>query len=481
MLRAGPETHAPGAQATTGAPATGNSAIGDEPMRGRGTVFAVVGLALLLGSIDQTAVATALPTLQHELGAPLSWTSWTITIYSLGAIIAMPVAGRLADQFGRKSVFLASIGLFTVASLVAGLAGDIATLIVVRVFQGLAAGALVPSATGIVAEQFGRNRDRAIGMFTSIFPIGAIIGPVVGGVLVTFTSWRAIFLVNIPIGVVVFVLVAFRIRQRPTTSRAPVDVTGIALLSTLLLATMTAITMLGTDTAPALRYGTAGGAALVAAVLAWRFLRHARRDPLAVVPMRLLRGRTFGTMNAVNVMFGIAALGFGTLVPLYAEARYGIVPLAAGLLLAVRAVGMIATSGLAVSLLRRVGSRGLMVVGFVLLALGLVLLAVPPPGVDPQVWLSIAAGVTGLGMGVAAPATNNATMHLAPDEISSITGLRGMFRQIGAIVSISTITAVLTSSVDPGAAQAIAFAVLAAVLLAALPLILSMPDHRGSW
>lgn len=470
MLRAGSET-----------PSTGAAEPGDEPMRGRGTVFAVVGLALLLGSIDQTAVATALPTLQSDLGAPLSWTGWTITIYALGAIIAMPIAGRLADQFGRKTVFLASIGLFTVASLVAGLAGDIATLIVVRLFQGLAGGALMPSATGIVAEQFGRNRDRAIGMFTSIFPIGAIIGPVVGGLLVTYTSWRAIFLVNIPFGVIVFVLVAIRIRQRHTPATTSVDVTGIALLCTLLLSTMTAITLLGTDTVPALRFGAAGAAAVVAAVLAWRFLRHARRDPTAVVPIRLLRGRAFGTMNAVNVMFGVAALGFGTLVPLYAEHRYGIIPLAAGLLLAVRAVGMIATSGLAVSLLRRVGTRALMVTGFALLAVGLVLLAVPPPGMDAQLWLCLAAGVTGLGMGIAAPASNNATLHLAPNEISSVTGLRGMFRQTGAILSISVITAVLSSSVDPGMAQAVAFVVLAVVLLAAIPLIVSMPDHRGSW
>lgn len=469
MLHAGSETR------------SAEAAAGDEPLRGRGAVFVVVGLALLLGSIDQTAVATALPALQHDLGAPLSWTSWTITIYALGAIIAMPIAGRLADQFGRKTVFLFAIGLFTVASLVAGLAGDIATLIVVRIFQGMASGALMPSASGIVAEQFGRNRDRAIGMFTSIFPIGAIIGPVVGGLLVTYTSWRAIFLVNIPFGVLVFVLVAIRIRQRHTPATTSVDVAGIALLCTLLLATMTAITLLGTDTVPVLRFGAAGAAAVVAAVLGWRFLRHARRDPNAVVPMRLLRGRAFGTMNAVNVMFGVAALGFGTLVPLYAEHRYGIIPLAAGLLLAVRAVGMIATSGLSVALLRRVGTRTLMVTGFALLAVGLVLLAAPPPGMAPQLWLSLAAGVTGLGMGIAAPASNNATLHLAPGEIASVTGLRGMFRQTGAILSISAITAVLSTSVDPGHAQAVAFVVLAVVLVAAIPLIIAMPDHRGSW
>ncbi|GAA3081857.1 MDR family MFS transporter [Pseudonocardia yunnanensis] len=455
---------------------------GEEPLPRRWTVFAVIAIALLMASIDQTSVATALPAIQNDLGGSLAWSSWTITVYALGQIMSMPIAGKLSDQFGRKTIFLVAITMFTVTSLCAGMAGDIATLIVVRVFQGLAAGAIVPSATGIVADQFGRDRDRAIGMFTSIFPIGAIIGPVVGGVLVTYTSWRAIFLINLPLGVLLVILVAVLIRTTPrTAAAAPIDLRGIGLLCGLLLSTMTAITALGTPGNLRLQIIAASIAAVVAAVLCWRFLRHASRDPHAVVPMRLLRGRTFGTMNTVNVMFGAAALGFGTLVPIYAEDRYGIAPLAAGGLLAIRALGMISLSGLSVFLLRRTGHRILMVAGFVLMTVGLVLLALPPQGLSPQAWLSIAAGITGLGMGMAAPASNNASLHLAPREISAITGLRGMFRQSGAIVSITVTTAVLSVSTSPGITQAYVFGVFAVILLAAVPLIISMPDHRGSW
>jgi MFS family permease len=352
----------------------------------------------------------------------------------------------------------------------------------VRVFQGMAAGAIMPSATGIVADQFGRDRDRAIGLFTSIFPIGAIIGPIVGGVLVTYTSWRAIFLINLPLGVLLLILVPVLIRRTPRTRAAHhIDLKGIGLLCGLLLSTMTTITALGTPGDLRLQVTAAAVAGVVAAVLGWRFLRHARRDPDAVVPMRLLRGRTFGVMNTVNVMFGAAALGFGTLVPIYAESRYGIVPLAAGGLLAIRAIGMISLSSLSVFLLRRTGHRILMVAGFALMIVGLVLLALPPQGLAAQAWLSLAAGITGLGMGMAAPASNNASLHLAPREIASITGLRGMFRQSGAIVSISVTTALLSVSTEPGITQAFVFAVFAVILLAAVPLILSMPDHRGSW
>jgi MFS family permease len=453
----------------------------EEPLPRRWTVFGVVGVALLMASIDQTSVATALPAIQNDVGGSLAWTSWTITVYALGQIMAMPIAGKLTDQFGRKNIFLAAIAMFTLTSLCAGMAGDIAILIVVRMFQGMAAGAIMPSATGIVADQFGRDRDRAIGLFTSIFPIGAIIGPVVGGVLVTYTSWRAIFLINLPIGVLLLVLVTVLIRRTPRTRAARIDFRGIGLLCGLLLSTMTAITALGTPGDLRLQLIAAGIAAAVAALLGWRFLRHARRDPDAVVPMRLLRGRTFGVMNTINVMFGAAALGFGTLVPIYAEHRYGILPIAAGGLLAIRAIGMICLSSLSVFLLRRTGHRILMVAGFGLMIIGMVLLALPPQGLSTQAWLSVAAGITGLGMGLAAPASNNASLHLAPREISSITGLRGMFRQSGAIVSISITTALLSVSAQPGITQAYVFAVFAVILLAAVPLILSMPDHRGSW
>src|SRR5262249_46131631 len=159
----------------------------------RKLVFAVVAIALFMSSVDQTIVATALPTIQNDLDAPINWASWTITIYAFGQVVAMPVAGRISDQFGRKKVFLIALTLFTVASLCCGLAQNIEALVVLRLLQALGGGAFMPSASGIVADQFGPDRDRAIGMFTSIFPIGGILGPVLGGILVSTWTWRGIF------------------------------------------------------------------------------------------------------------------------------------------------------------------------------------------------------------------------------------------------------------------------------------------------
>jgi MFS family permease len=186
-------------------------------------------------------------------------------------------------------------------------------------------------------------------------------------------------------------------------------------------------------------------------------------------------------MNLLNFLFGSAALGFAALVPLYAQERYGLPTLAAGTLLTARAIGMIAIAGLAVYLLRRTGYRRPMAAGFSLTAAGLLALAAAPAGLSPYAWLAVAAAVCGLGMGVCMPAANNATLQLAPDQAAAVAGLRGMFRQSGAITAVSVTSAIVARSSSPGLAQARVFEVFAVLLVAALPLMLAVPEHRGNW
>src|SRR5258708_18442386 len=152
-----------------------------EPARRRLIIFAVVSIALLMSSVDQTIVATALPALQHELHTQVNWSSWTITVYALGQVLVMPLPGKIGDQYGRKQVFIGAAALFTTASLCCGLAGNIYLLIVLRAVQAVGGGAFMPSATGIVTELFGKDRDRAVGMFSSIFPTGGVVGPLLRG------------------------------------------------------------------------------------------------------------------------------------------------------------------------------------------------------------------------------------------------------------------------------------------------------------
>jgi EmrB/QacA subfamily drug resistance transporter len=446
----------------------------------RRLIFAIVSMALLMSSVDQTIVATALPAIQRDLHAQISWTSWTITIYALGQVLVMPLAGRLSDHYGRKKVLVVAVILFTVASLSCGLANNIYELILLRAVQAIGGGAFMPSATGIVSDQFGKDRDRALGMFSSIFPIGGIIGPVLGGVFVAAWSWRGIFLINVPIGIVLLILAIKFIPHSEPKPAGRSDVCGVLLLGVLILSAMSGITYLGSGRTQLYSplFVLCGAVTLITA---WLFVAHTKHHSAPFIPARFLLGRDFGVMNLINFLYGAAVLGFATLIPLYAEDRYGLHSLAAGTLLSARAIGMISMAGLAVLALRRTGCRLPMIIGFVGTAIGMFLMAASPPSVSPYVWLALAAGVTGIGVGIAQPGANNATLHLAPDHIAAIAGLRGMFRQSGGIMAVAITTAILARDGNPGIAQAHVFVVFAVMLIAAIPFLFLVPDHRGSW
>src|SRR6202522_1775241 len=209
-----------------------------EVLQRRWLVFAIVSIGLFMASIDQTIVATALPAIEHDLHAGINWSGWTITIYALGQVIAMPMAGKISDMYGRKKVFGVSAAVFTIASLCCGFAPNMPLLLLPRFIQALGGGAFMPSATGIVSDHFGPERDRAVGMFTSILPVGGMIGPILGGVFVSYWSWRGIFLVNVPIGIILVILTLKFIPSNSIRKKSSIDVRGIVTLAILIAAGM---------------------------------------------------------------------------------------------------------------------------------------------------------------------------------------------------------------------------------------------------
>jgi EmrB/QacA subfamily drug resistance transporter len=446
------------------------------PTSSKWLIFAIASMALFMSSVDGTIVATGLPTLRRALHTQINWASWTMTAYQLGLVVAMPLAGRVSDLLGRKRVFVLAACLFTVASLACGLATSIAVLIALRVLQAFGGAAFMPSASGMVADAFGQNRSRALGLFSTIFPLGAMVGPIFGGIIISDWSWRGIFLVNVPVGAA-FTLLALRYFPSSGPRGGRADLGGAALLGAGILALMAAISHLGDRGTALWSPGVLLPGALAVGAGCW-FVRRCDRRPNPLVPARLLRGRAFASMNLINLVWGGCAIGFAALGPLYAEERYGLSPLSSGTLLTARAIGEVGFALLASLLIQRIGYRLPMIGGSLLVACGLALGSLRPELLGPYGWLAAAAALSGVGIGISAPALNNASIELAPDDIGTITGLRGASRQCGSIVVVAVTTAVLARSSDQGATLGHAFVALALLLLVVIPVAFLVPDRR---
>lgn len=457
----------------TDAPARGLSAGVSEGSASRWAIFGVASLALFMSAVDSTIVATGLRTIGNALHSPINWTAWTITGYQLGLVITMPVAGRVADQVGRKKVFVAAGALFTTASLLCGLTSNIAILIGLRILQAIGGGAFLPAASGVVADSFGEDRDKGLGLFSSVFPFGALVGPIFGGIILADWSWRGIFLVNVPVGII-FTLLAARVLPSTPPSGGRTDLPGAALLGGTVLCTMLVITRLGDKVMSPLSFSFALpflGAWLLGAL----FVRRCASNPSPLIPIHLLRERAFAAMNWINFVWGSCAIGFGALVPLFAEDQFHLSPLSSGTLLTARSLGEMILAALASMLIRRTGYHLPMLIGFLLMSGGLAMMYVKPEVVDAYTWLATAAALTGIGVGTSAPASNNATIELSPEDVGTISGLRGATRQVGGIIGVAIATAVVARSADHGMALGRSFLVLAVLLCMMIPLILLVP------
>lgn len=440
-------------------------------------IFGIVSIALFMSSLDGTIVATGLPTMRRALHAGINWTSWTMTGYQLGLVVAMPIAGRVADNLGRKRVFLAAAVLFTTSSLLCGLVTNIGELIGLRVIEAAGGAAFMPAASGIVMDIFGEHqRQRALGMFSSIFPLGALVGPIAGGIILTAWSWRGVFLVNVPIGIA-FTLLAWRFLPTSRRQAARADILGAFLMGGSVLGVMMAVTDLGnraTDVlSPSFTFPLA-----FSVLCGWAFLRRCARIADPLIPIHLLRGKVFPAMNAVNLVWGACAIGFGSLVPLFAEDRYGLSPLASGTLLTARAIGEIVLAVSASVLIHRTGYRIPIVAGIALISGGLAMIATTPAFLSPYAWLAVGATLTGLGTGLSAPAANNASIELAPHDVGAITGLRGAARQGGAILGVTLATSMAAHNGHEVGTLVASFFALAVLLVCMVPLVFVVPDGR---
>ncbi|MCX5810218.1 MAG: DHA2 family efflux MFS transporter permease subunit [Proteobacteria bacterium] len=449
-------------------------------------IFVTAGLGLLMHSIDSTIIAVAFPNFITELHTNVLWAAWTISVFFIGVAMAMPLAGSLSDTFGRKRVFLISLGLFTISSVACGLAPNIYALIGFRFLQGIGGAAFLPTASGIVSDAFPESRDRAIGLFTSIYPIGGIIGPNLGGWIVSKYSWRYIFYINLPIGLVLTGLIMVLLSDSKTFSRRHIDVAGASLMSGGLLFLMFALNIISESLSPASIFLAAVFLALSFSFLLF-FLRQERKEAKPILDLTLLKSTPFLAANLLNMVLGAVIFGLYSFIPFYATSVHGLSTMMSGLILTPRSLGVIGASAVMSFLLRRYGYRWPMVLGFSIVSFGTIFLG------DDLLWsamgirwgaaktLSFLILIAGIGMGIMFPATNNACIELMPDKVATIVGLRNTFRTIGGALGVSVITFVLHLSSNPRSGFRIVFVSFALALMCAIPLVFLMPDGRKEW
>jgi hypothetical protein len=285
----------------------------------------------------------------------------------------------------------------------------------------------------------------------------------------------------VPIGILLIIFcLRFVPRDRKGRVRRRVDLAGMALAGTGVLALMLGISYLGEagSSASSPLFAVPVIAGLLA--LAW-FGRHIRRVPDPFIAPRLIAGRGFGAVNVINILYGGAVTGLLALVPLYAVERYRISALGSGTLLTAEGIAVIVLSSLAAMGLRRTGYRWPMYIGSACVAAGVAGLAIHPAGLTPYAWLATTACLIGIGVGLSSPASRNACLQLAPDQSAALAALRSTGRQVGQIAAVAITAAIIAQSATPGQLMAKVFAASAILFAACVPVIAAVPEHRGSW
>jgi EmrB/QacA subfamily drug resistance transporter len=331
------------------------------------------GAVFLLGAImtilDATIVNVALPTLGRDFRTSITTIQWVPTIYLLAFASVIPLTGWASERFGAKRVWLASLAVFMLGSLLAGLSWSVGALIAFRVLQGLGGGMIIPLGQTILAQAAGPQRmGRVMSIVGVPLLLAPIFGPVIGGAIVGAASWRWIFFVNLPVGAAALLLAIKLLPSVPARRHERLDARGAALLSggvALFLYGLAEVGSHGTILEPLPLIALAAGLALVAG-----FCLHALRAANPLIDIRLFAGRGFATAAATNFVLGVALFGVALLLPLYFQIVRGRTPLETGLLLIPQGLGAALAMPVAGALTDRIGARRVVPAGVVLALIG---------------------------------------------------------------------------------------------------------------
>jgi EmrB/QacA subfamily drug resistance transporter len=435
--------------------------------RRRLLVLAICCMSLLIVSLDNTILNVALPSLRRDLHASVSGLQWTIDAYTLVLASLLMLAGSTADRIGRRRVFQTGLAIFTTASVLCSIAPSLQWLIVFRMLQAIGGSMLNPVAMSIITNTFTepRERARAIGVWGGVVGISMAAGPIIGGALVEYASWRAIFWINVPIGLAALLLTARYVPESRAPKARRVDPVGQLLV----------IVLLGTLTYAIIEAPEAGwtsplilGCVAVAAAALVSLIAYERRRVEPLIELRFFRSAPFSGATVIAVSAFAALAGFLFLNTLYLQDTRGLSALDAGLhLLPMAAMALVFAplSG------RMVGNRGprlpLLLAGVATTASGLLLTTLNAHTSDLRLYAAYV--LFGIGFGfVNAPITNTAVSGMPRDQAGVAAAVASTSRQVGQSLGVAVVGALVAASLNIAAWAVIAGCGAAVLLLGLL-------------
>ncbi|MEE1753279.1 MDR family MFS transporter [Streptomyces sp. SP18CS02] len=437
----------------------------------RRAVLVAIGallLGMLLAALDQTIVSTALPTIVSELGG-MDHLSWVVTAYMLAATAATPLWGKLGDQYGRKKLFQAAIVLFLIGSALCGVAQNMPQLIAFRAVQGLGGGGLMVLSMAIVGDLVSpRERGRYQGLFGAVFGATSVLGPLLGGLFTQHLSWRWVFYINLPIGVVALFVIAAVLHIPARGTRHTIDYLGTFLIASVATCLVLVASLGGTTWA----WGSAQIIALAVlgvVLLVW-FVRAEKRAAEPVLPLKLFRIRTFTLVAVISFIVGFAMFGAMTYLPTFLQVVQGVTPTMSGVHMLPMVLGLLLTSTASGQIVSRTGRwKVFPLAGTGVTAIGLLLLhrlEEATPAWEMSLYFFVFGAGLGLVMQVLVLVVQNAVSY---EDLGVATSGATFFRSIGASFGVAVFGTVFTNrltgkltealsgaGVPPGAADRIA-------------------------
>lgn len=405
----------------------------------------IIGLiiAMFFAALDGTIVGTAMPRIVGDLGG-LSMMTWMTTAYLLTSTTVVPIAGKLSDMLGRRSVYVTGLIIFMVASALCGTATTMTQLVLYRALQGIGGGVLMPMAMIVIGDIFtGAQRARFQGVFGGIFGLASVIGPQIGGWIVDSLNWHWVFFINLPVGIIATIFISMGIKAKKHTGPIEIDFAGMITMIIGIVSLLLGLSFGGKDYAWDSWQEIGLFALAVAGLVSFVFVERKAKEP--ILPMHLFKSRIFTPLNLIGFFMSIGMFGAITFVPFFMQGIVGVSATQSGMIMTPMMVSLIITSIIGGQIVYKIGMKTQIIFGMIIMAVGFWLLTTLSMETTQFVAISYMA-IIGMGMGFVMPTLTLALQEaFPPSELGIVTASSQFFRSIGGTFGITVLGAVMNS------------------------------------